>query len=65
MAKISMKVIKLCKWQRVGSVCIDSLDFIAGLLTFDVGGDQISRGCIRRNYMSQQKKPRGLAEVLT
>lgn len=44
MAKISMKVIKLCKWQRVGSVCIDSLDFIAGRLTFDVGGDQISRG---------------------
>lgn len=28
----------------MGSVCIDSLDFIAGRLTFDVGGDQISRG---------------------
>lgn len=25
-------------------MCIDSLDVIAGRLTFDVGGDQISRG---------------------
>lgn len=60
MAKISMKVIKLCKWQRVGSVCIDSLDFIAGRLTFDVGGDQISRGGVLGEITCPSKKNPGV-----